>query len=82
MLLTLIEVKKEHTGEQLAVYIFIVLDQYHMKDFLSYFIIDNAIINNYRIISILHKLFEKNRLRYNSQQYRLRCNGYIINLLI
>ena len=35
LLLTLIEIERAHTGEQLAVQMFMVLNQYYIKDCLS-----------------------------------------------
>ena len=82
LLLALVEVEGAHTGEQLAAHIFMVLDQYHIKDRLGYFVMDNATANDRMVTSISHQLFEKDGLSYNSQQYRLRCNGHIINLSV
>lgn len=65
MLLALVEVKRDHIGEQLAAYIFMVLDQYYIKDFLSYFVMDYATANDCMVIFILSQLFEKRGLRYN-----------------
>lgn len=45
---------------------FIVLDQYYIKNCLNYYFIDNNTINNHITISILARFFEKDRLSYNS----------------
>ena len=82
LLLALVEVEGAHTGEQLAAHMFMVLDQYHIKDRLGYFVMDNATANDRMVTSISHQLFEKDGLSYNSQQHRLRCNGHIINLSV
>lgn len=82
MLLALVEVEGAHTGEQLAAHMFMVLDQYHIKDRLGYFVMDNATANDRMVTSISHQLFEKDGLSYNSQQHRLRCNCHIINLSV
>ena len=82
LLLALVEVEGAHTGEQLAAHMFMVLDQYHIKDRLGYFVMDNATANDRMVTSISHQLFEKDGLSYNSQQYRLRCNDHIINLSV
>ncbi len=82
LLLALVEVEGANTGEQLALHIFMFLDQIHIKDRLGYFVIDNATANDCMVTSISHQLFEKDLLSYNSQQHRLRCNGHIINLSV
>lgn len=82
LLLALVEVEEAHTGEQLAAHMFIVLDQYHIKDCLGYFVMDNVTANDRMVTSISHQFFEKNGLSYNSQQHRLRCNGHIIKLSV
>ena len=61
---------------------FMVLDQYHIKDSLGYFIMDDTTANDCVVVSILHQLFEKDGLSYNSEQQQLRCNDYIIYLLV
>ena len=78
----MVEVEGAYTEEQLAAHMFIVLDQYHIKDCLGYFVIDNATANDHMVTSISQQLFEKDGLSYNSQQHQLRCKGHIINLLI
>ncbi len=42
LLLALVEIEEANTGEQLAAYMFMVMDRYHTKDCLGYFVIDNA----------------------------------------
>lgn len=78
----MVEIEGAHAGEQLAAHIFMVLDQYHTKDHLGYYVMDNATANDCMVTSISHQLFEKDGLSYNSQLYRLRCNGHIINLSV
>ncbi len=61
---------------------FIFLDEYHIRNFLDHFVIKNANAN-YRIVTIISDLFfEKDGFSYDSQQHRLRCYGYIIQLSI
>lgn len=61
---------------------FMVLDQYHIKDRLGYFVMGDATTNDRIVTSISHQHFEKDRLSYNFQQHRARCNGHIINLSV
>lgn len=61
-------------------YILAVLDEYHIRNNLGYFIMDNVTINNYILSSISDQLFEIDKINYNTQQHQLIYNDYIINL--
>ena len=82
LLLAMVEVEGAHTGEQLATQMFNVLDQYHIKDCLGYFVMDNATANDCMVTSISEQLFETDGLSYDSLQHCLRYNGHIINLSV
>lgn len=81
-LLSLLEIQGAHTGEQLATEIFQVLDSYHIKDRLGYFMMDNATANDRMVTCISDKQFSSDGMEYDSKQHRLRCNGHIINLSV
>lgn len=78
----MVEVEGAHMGEQLATQMFGVLDQYHIKDRLGYFVMDNATANDRMVTAISEQLFETDGLSCDSLQHRLRCNGHIINLSV
>lgn len=82
LLLSLIEIEGAHTGEQFAQEIFQVLDVYHIKDHLWYFMMDNAASNDRMLTCISDKLFAEEGMDYDSKQHRLRYNGHIINLSV
>ncbi len=82
LLLALVKVERAHTGKQVDAHIFMVLDQYHIKDRLGDSVMDNATSNDRMLTSISHQLFDKDGLSYNSQQHRLRCNSHIIILSV
>ena len=82
LLLALVEIKGVHSGEQLATHMLAVLDEYHIRDRLGYFVMDNATANDRMVSSISDQLFKTDRVSYNAQQHRLRCNGHIINLSV
>ena len=82
LLLALVEIKGVHSGEQLATHMLTVLDEYHIRDRLGYFVMDNATANDPMVSAISDQLLETDRVNYNAQQHRLRCNGHIINLSV
>ncbi len=52
LLLTLVDVKEVYTAEKLALHMFIILDQYYIKDCFRYCFIDNATANHRMVTSI------------------------------
>ncbi len=68
LLLALIEIEKAYKREQLAANMFTVQYQYHIKNRLGYFVLDNGISNNCMVTSISDQLFENDRLSHDSQQ--------------
>ncbi len=82
LLLAFIGVEETYTRDQLATYMFTVLNQSNIKDCLAYFVSDSATANDRMLTSISDQLFENYRNSYDSQQHRLRCNDYMINLSI
>ena len=65
-LLIIVEVERAHTGKQLVTQMFGVLDKYHIKDYLGYFVMDNAITNDCMVTSILEQFFKIDGLSYDS----------------
>lgn len=61
-------------------YILAVLDEYHIRNYLGYFIMDNVTVNNYILLLISDQLFEIDKVNYSTQQHQLRYNDHIINL--
>lgn len=59
---------------------FAMLDEYYIRDYIGYFIMDNATANNYMFSSISDNFFKTNKVNYNTQQHWLRYNDHIINL--
>ena len=61
-----------------------VINDYGIASKVGYFMIDNA-SNNDTIIEALstckYILFNQHQIVYNVKHHRLRCNGYIINLV-
>ena len=81
-MLKITEVVEKYFKENIAKYVFKVLKKYDIIRNLSYFIIDNIKDNNI-IIAVLFLAFcKKFSLKYDSVYYRIRYQGYIINLAI
>ena len=78
----MIELQGSHSGENLADEVFWILDIYHIKDRLGYFVMDNATANDRMLSCISNHLMEKDGILYDAKQHRLRCNGHIINLSV
>ncbi len=82
LLLVFVEVERAYKKKQPAINIFIVLDQYHIKDCFSYFVQAHVTSNNCTVSSISDQLFENERSINDSQQHWLKCNSHIINLSV
>ena len=55
-----------YSGEQLAMYMPIVLNKYFIQDRFGYFIINNATNNDCIVLAILDQLFETIKVDYNA----------------
>jgi hypothetical protein len=75
------EIEGEHNGENLALSVYKVLDDYQIKSKVSFFIMDNA-SNNDTFIKSLSALLLEDSISYNSVFYCLHCNEHIINLSV
>lgn len=59
----------------------ITFDEYKIRNFLSYFVMNNAKFNDI-MIKIFSKTFRKNDIAYDSIKHRFRRINHIINLSI
>ena len=80
-LLGLIELQGEHSGENQAVIILNVLNDYEICNKMGYMVIDNAPSNDTLIKAIITSLRGEG-VTYNAQERRHRCNDYVINLAV
>ena len=79
--LALKELEGEHSGQNQAVIIQEVLDDFGIRNKLGYLVIDNATTND-RLIDAIAQSLHSEGVQYNAQQRRLRCNGHVINLAV
>ncbi|KFY06907.1 hypothetical protein V491_08569, partial [Pseudogymnoascus sp. VKM F-3775] len=77
--LALRELEGRHTGANQSQLILKVIDEFGIASKVGYFIMDNA-ENNDTMIQSLSAALEERYIPYNAKQYRLHCNGHIINL--
>lgn len=75
------EVDGEHTGENLALVVIEVLEEYQILSKVGYFMMDNA-TNNDTMIQYFSTLLDDHDIDYDPKLHRLRCNGHIINLVV
>lgn len=81
MTLALIELQENHSGLNQATVILDILNDFGIRNKLSYLIMDNATFNNVLTKTISNALREKDIL-YSTKQRRLRYMGHVINLAI
>ena len=75
------ELKGAHTGENMAEMVGIILTDFSIDRNLGYFNADNASNNNTLVLCLDNDLMV-NGFEWPHQQYRLRCLGHIINLVM
>jgi hypothetical protein len=80
--LALREVNGEHSGENQAVEILDVINDYGIASKVGYFVMDNATNNDTMIKELSKKLKEKHEIIWDPRPHRLRCNGHVINLAV
>jgi hypothetical protein len=66
-----------YSGEYISEAAIPVFEDYHLKEKLNYFILNNADNNNKCVEYILKKM----RPELEFYKYRFRCFGYILNLI-
>ena len=66
----------------MSVYVMEVIREYRIKKNLSYFVIDNASNNDTIMTSLSYALRRNYKLLYDLIHYRIRCQGYVINLAV
>ena len=81
MTLELKELKEDYSEQNQAIYILAMLDDFEIRNKLSYMIINNIDFNN-RLIAIIATTLNKEEVFYNIKQRRLRYNNHVINLAI
>ena len=75
------ELEGDHSGQNQAVYVLIVLEDFGIRNKLGYMVMDNAASNNQLIATVATTLNQEG-VFYDAQQRRLRCNGHVINLAV
>lgn len=79
--LALKELQGNHTGENEALLVQEVLQDFQFRGKLGYFVMDNAHSNDALIRSVAENLNDKG-VAYDWKQRRPRCNGHVINLAV
>ena len=79
--IALSEVKGLHSGENQARAVADILNDFHIRNKLGYFVMDNAHSNDTLIEHIAAGL-KDDGIIYDHRQKRLRCNGHVINLAV
>ena len=75
------KIHERHIDENMIVMMLITFDEYEIRNFFDYFVMNNAESNDI-IITILSKTFKKDDIAYDSIEHRLRYIDHIINLSI
>lgn len=82
LLLGLKKLQRSHTSENMAFAILATVDDYEIRNFLGYFVMDNA-ENNYTMVKSISKVFQdQHGIDYNPIEHRLQCTGHVINLAV
>ena len=79
-LLALRRVVGSHTGENQCSHLWDVIQSYGIENKVGYFTCDNAPNNDTALNALQQRLAEKS-IRFNPIKRRLRCFGYIMNLV-
>ena len=80
--LALKKLQKIHFDENMIQIVFATLNDYEIRNKLSYFVMNNA-KNNDIMMKIISKIFRlQHDIDYDSIEHRLRCLNYIINLIV
>jgi hypothetical protein len=66
----------DHTGENIAIMVYKVIDDFAISQKIGYFVIDNVSSNNTAVAAICARL----KLKGRPSRRRLRCIGHVINL--
>ncbi|KAG6995755.1 hypothetical protein G7Y79_00042g078600 [Physcia stellaris] len=82
LLLALKKVQKTHSGENLTQIVLQTLDDYEIRNNLSYFVMDNAKNNDTMLKTISNTFREQHGIDYDPVKHRLRCLDHIINLAV
>ena len=75
-LLSLPEILRRHTGENIADIVIGIVTEFNLQDRIGYIITDNATTNDIAIDLLSSKL------GFNMKERRLRCMGHVINLIV
>ena len=81
-LLAIRELKEEHTGENIAQWIHIVVKEYGVMDKLGYFVMDNAGNNDTALVSLNRRIMEDGGEGFDLEARQLRCFAHTINLVV
>lgn len=81
MILALKKLEEEYLDLNQTIIILDILDNFEIRNKLSYIIINNATSNN-NLINVITITLYKKRVFYNTYQRRLKCNNHVINLAI
>ena len=81
-LLAIRELKEEHTGENIAEWVHIVVKEYGVMDKLGFFVMDNATNNDTALVSLNERIIEDGGEGFDPETRRLRCFAHTINLVV
>ena len=79
--LGLVELRGGHSGQNQAVAILDILDDYEIRNKLGYLVMDNASSND-TLIKVIANTLGDQGVQYDAEQRHLRCNGHVINLAV
>ena len=75
------EVQGHHSGENLALLVEGIIEDFLIGNRIGYFMMDNATTND-KFMRTLAQWFHESGQPYDAKQKRLRCNGHVINLAV